>query len=258
MTEARNQPVAYLKAAEHRNQAVANVISTGNPPGLLDLPPELRLMVFRHLLVYPHNLDLEDRNVSRPPIAILRASRLINKEAFDVLYRGNRFIFKSYGHPSHWPRSFQSFPRFIDMMQNIHVEIPLYSKLAIPWFLIYMRRFGNPSSTRGTFAVDFCNLSVVEDRTPMMEWFIGALGRFTNFKTIELRFSKTIAYRVQITNVTEYFESALEPVLGHAEYFGHKGRGLRFHPMDHPNHRRKLEDTDWADYLDGIRLEWNA
>lgn len=34
--------------------AAANVITTRSGPGLLDLPSETRLMIFRHLLVYPH------------------------------------------------------------------------------------------------------------------------------------------------------------------------------------------------------------
>lgn len=40
-----------------RNQAVSNAKSTRSRLGLLDLPLELRLMIYRHLLVDPHTLD---------------------------------------------------------------------------------------------------------------------------------------------------------------------------------------------------------
>ena len=55
------QTVVNSTASEHNepekaaseNQAVAKVISTRHPLGWLDLPPEMRLMIFRHLLIAP-------------------------------------------------------------------------------------------------------------------------------------------------------------------------------------------------------------
>lgn len=58
------KPVVNLTASEDNepekaiseNQAVAKVISTRCSLGLLDLPPGLGLMIFRHLLIAPDGL----------------------------------------------------------------------------------------------------------------------------------------------------------------------------------------------------------
>lgn len=64
MTEPSDQPIANLTALEKEdnvdeatpeNQAVANV--TRDSPGLLDLPLEIRLTIFRHLLVFHHGVQ---------------------------------------------------------------------------------------------------------------------------------------------------------------------------------------------------------
>lgn len=65
---------------------------TRSGPGLLDLPAELRLMIFRHLLVSPDDIEL----VSWAPklgfsLDLLRKSKLIHREASDVLYGENHY-----------------------------------------------------------------------------------------------------------------------------------------------------------------------
>lgn len=75
------------------NQAVVEVISTRRPLGLLDVPPEFRLTIFRHLLIAPNGLWLVDwSGIPRPPVDILRSSRVIYREALEVFYGENREV----------------------------------------------------------------------------------------------------------------------------------------------------------------------
>lgn len=66
MTEPDDEPVTNFTASENEpdvdeataeNQAVVNVISTRNRTELLDLPAQLRVMIFRHLLIYPDGIS---------------------------------------------------------------------------------------------------------------------------------------------------------------------------------------------------------
>lgn len=268
MAQPSNQPFDNLAAPENEpsvdeaiseSQAVVNVVSTRNPPGLLDLPSELRLMIFHHLLFDPDGLDLGLwARRPRPSLDVLQTSRLIHREAFDVLYGENRFsncIGSTYRH-------LNSFPRIIDTIRNVHVDMPIYLKyVSTQNFLNYMHHFGKPSTTRDTLTVDIVFNSssappLVEWRNPL-KWLIRAMGRFANFRTIELHTDRYDGVRDCHLNVLNHLEVALEPVLGCSEYRIIDYKGLRFHPKDHQDRIKELNDGDWADTLDGIRLEWN-
>lgn len=273
MTERSNQPVANLAASENEvddeapseNRAIANVISTRNPSELLDLPAELRLMIFRHLLVYPYVLAFGRRPLGpQPSLDILRTNRLIHREAFDVLYRENRF----YDYWSSPDYSLAEFPRIIDTLQNIHIDVLLcFQHLPFLTFSKCLEVFGNPRITRGTLTVDF--QFVIADRhywvNPPNSW-VRVLGRFVNFRTIELQCSHVGAgtkdmdpTRKQTYHVLvlENFKHALEPVLGFGEDCIREGTHvLRFHPIDHRNRLRQPDHGNRAGSLDGTRQEW--
>lgn len=101
MGEPSDQQVANLTASESEagvdeatseNQAVANFMSARSPLGLLDLPSEVRLMIFRHVLVSPWGIFLTGwPRTSSPPVAILRTGKLIYTEAFEIFYKENEF-----------------------------------------------------------------------------------------------------------------------------------------------------------------------
>lgn len=184
---------------------------------------------------------------------VLGTSRLMYQEAFD----GDN-VFSNclglYGGP------LARFPRVI---RNIHVDTLVVGTLfPARDFLRYMRRFGCPSIVRGTLTVDL----LLDPHTLItrglaewsiaLNWFIRALGRFTNFGTIELHCYRR-GVRDGTFDVLEYLESALEPVLGCSDHSSRERKGLRLHPMDQRNRQRKKDDGDWADSLDGIRLNWN-
>lgn len=239
--------------------AVSNALSTRRRLGLLDLPPELRLMIYRYLLVHPHTLDRSSIAPGyRPFVNILRTSRTIHREALDILYRENQFA------NCLWPSGYPilpSPPQIIDMIQNIYVDIFLmYNIFLVKKFMKYVHQFGNRFIIRGTLTVDFVFLvhfdRPLEDNIFPVRWFRIALGRFTNFRTVELH-AYTRGIGEPLFDVLEYLKTALEPVLGYAEDGMREANCLRFHPVDHWNRWGELDGGDWADFLDGIRLEWN-
>ena len=298
MTESNNQPLVNSKTLDRepgadeamsRNGAVAEVVSTRT--GLLDLPPEIRLIIFRHLLVRPHSLpnvwpddeansdddsdsvsdhdslsDHDSDSVSDhdslsdhefyPDLSILRTSKLIHREAFDVYYKENRFkatiesilfIFQ--------------FPRIVNIMQNIETDLILrapYSNSNIAAFIKLMQFFGNHSVIRGNLVLEL----YIDPSPYYLKWLVGALGRFTNFRMISLHlyFFGPEAHENDFLEWCEHLKTALEPVLGYAEefeasYWSSTKTGLRFHPVDHHNQSREPDDGD-CEYLDGIRLAW--
>lgn len=257
MTKPNEPPVADMTVPEKQydeptstNQAVANFKVRRSGPGLLDLPPELRLMIFRHLLVHQEGpLHCLQQLVPRSTLNVLRTSRLIHEEAFNVFYRENLFGRK------YWLSScsIDRFPRITDTIQKIQFHI-MMTKDCFGWnserLLNLGKLFGNQSIIRRTFVLVISFLGPCVD---LLKWYIRALGWFTNFRTIELYFT--------FSGITarDYLQKALEPVLGRGEMFKDRlvERGLRFHPTDHTNFRRNQGPGDWANSLDGICLDWN-
>lgn len=263
MAEQTDKPIQASENDPDVDELVANVGATRSPLGLLDLPTELRLMIFRHLLVHPQGLDLETVQLpSRPwpSLDILRASRLIHGEAFEVFYRENLFLnFLGALESSLDPLPLRRipFPLVIDTLRKIHVNVTLWFRLfAIRNFLRFMPHLGNPSIIRDTLMVEFVLNGSYPRSSDSLGWFARALGRFTNFRTVELQFRYCCGGENPAFDVADYFRLAMEPVLGHAESVTLDGNGgLRFRPVDHLN--RLQDDGDWADFLGGLRLEWN-
>lgn len=254
MAEPSDQLAADFAASDiSGNQVVANITRRG--PGFLDLPPEIRRMIFCHLLIHPEGLDGCIACVMpRSTLDVLRTSRLIHREAFDVFYSENRFSDHFW-----WPNIYPSYritqlPRVIEAMKN--VQIVVYMGMRSPKFLNLVNLFGDQSIIRGTLAIE---LEVEGNFVRFLNWYVRALGRFTNFRTVELYFDKWSESADNLL-ARKYLQTNLEPVFGRAEDFekvGHSEKGLRFHPVDHPDLRRNSDPGDWASFLDGIRLEWD-
>lgn len=125
-----------------------------------------------------------------------------------------------------------------------------------------MPQMGNPSITHENLTLTFSLDGTGSNWFNSPRRFVRALGRFTNFRAIELRVSSNssvISLNHIILRVLKYLKLSLEPVLGDAEDDSREGYGvLRFHPLHHRNRlREELDDGDWADSLNGIRLEWD-
>ena len=219
-------------------------------------------MIFRHLLVYPDALKQTCYD-SFPKLDILKASRLIYKEASDVFYKENSF------HTSLWDPSYKirRAPRVADTIQSIETYICLSGYLRHHWeldsdlpeFINVMHHLGNSSITRRSLVVD---LDIGAPR--LLKGFVSAFGRFTNFRVVELHIREPpYSESNNRRECCDRLQTALEPMFGYAEECESNrnrwlpgAKGLRFHPVDHQNHSRTLDDGD-CEYLDGIRLSWN-
>ncbi|MCJ1262086.1 hypothetical protein MMC22_001956 [Lobaria immixta] len=183
-------------------------------------------------------------------------SKLIYDEAFDVLYKENRVDFWFWYPPSPITRV----PRVVDTIQNIETEIFLDTAFSdskeprtdVARFEKLMPFFGNHSIIRRNLGL---LLHVGQTDPHSLKWLVGALGRFTNFRTITLQLS-SYDYWAPHNDFSEWCERlkiALEPVLGYAEQFDvqewtSSSIGLRFHPVDNRNQSREPDDGD-CDYL---------
>ena len=217
-------------------------IPTRNGPGLLDLPPEIRYIIFRLLLLHH---DLSEICWYIPPrnyLAILKTNRLINRETSDVFYGENTFVkwFWSIAGRSQITWS----PRIIDMMQNLQITLTIhgtdeeynpFKKSAVKTFRKFVQDFGNQSIVRRTLAVTFL---IDNFGLPLLSKFVHPLGQLTHFRTIELFFQHSTNLPRNIPNdITRhnYVQTALEPLFGDAEEFERDGfelKCLRFHPLD--------------------------
>ena len=267
MTEPHNQAVSDSTDPENEAdgkstsevQAVANVVPTTPGPGLLDLPPEVRTMIYRHLLVHPSPqggaLAFWPGGL-RPDIGIMRTNRLIHREAFNVLYRENTFggeFFNPLG-----SSTLSQFPRLIDAMQNLELLIrPSERSSGMRKFTSLIRHFGNPCIIRNTLAVHFDMFDANYESTSLdsLDWFLLALTFFTHFRTVELVFNDLVPSESTRISRNQHVAFKLEPMLGSAESFDDQGTGLRFRPLDHENLQREPDNVDWADIVAKISLE---
>lgn len=254
MAEPNDQPIANSTALENEsgtdedtsgNQAVVDVVSTHNPVGLLDLPPEVRLIIFRYVLVQHQDIDVSfsaRRIRPEPCLSILETNRLIHREAFAVYWRENLFV-NFLGRMHH---SLKYFPQIADTIQHIRVtEV----NLAFPYaevqnFRQFRSYMANPSITRGSFTIHFTLDGVGFRWFRPLRWFIRALSRFTNFRTINLHvWYRYLSVHDVTFEVLECLKLALEPVFGSAINLSSQGDGLlRFHPLNHRNRIREPGD----------------
>lgn len=92
-----------------------------------------------------------------------------------------------------------------------------------------MHYFGNPSITRGNLTATFY---IDDDHVRRVRWYLRALRRFTNFRTVVLHVWEYVPnwqiaphYLANLPatqperypGVFDHLQTALEPVLGHAE-----------------------------------------
>ncbi|MCJ1268947.1 hypothetical protein MMC22_008835 [Lobaria immixta] len=238
------------------NPSTNDTISTSSRIEFLSLPPELRVQIFRHLLLEHRPLST-DWIVSayRPYPAILNTNFLIRREAFQVLYGENMFSIGS-SHPRY---SILPNRRIRDTIQNIHLSVRLDDPLLYgrrSGFLRLIREFGSPAIVRGTLNVLF---HVSAHDNEMFFWFVRGLPRFTNFRSIRFEFMACypdpIAERLSPT-LCNMHEELFTPIFGPATYFAN-GRGLEYHPQSYLNSLPPVIHVDWMENLDGDRLNWN-
>lgn len=248
----------YVSSEEElENSSTTDLAPISSGLGLLFLPPELRVMVFGHLLLMDSPLSTYwPRTLYVSFLAILRTSSLIRQEAFQVFYGENTFSM-SYLHPR---RSILNNQRVADTIQNVrfdaHVNDPS------PWwrqrnFVNIIHEFGSPAIARGTLTIIF---NVESHENNWLAWYARALPRFTNFRTLRIEFSDASPYgRLQgiCFLLAEEHQDTFAHLFGPAVFFANNC-GLEFHPRAFRDSRPPPEaHVDWMDVLDGIRLGWN-
>lgn len=238
------------------NPSSTDGISTSSRVGLLSLPPELRVLVLRHLLLENSPLSTVQLFAGfnlYPPI--LRTCVLIRREAFQVFYGENSF-FIVHMHP---PSPLLQNRQIRDTIQNVDYAVALNGSCGRRLdFIHVIRKFGLPAVVRGTLNLIFF---VGPYGNNLRLWFARVLPRFTNFRTVQVRFLAQRVHRVAEAEalcllMCDSYKDALTPAFGPAQSFA-DGHGLRFHPQQHLNSLTPESDVDWIDYLGGIRLIWN-
>lgn len=230
-----------------------NIAAKRNWSGFLSLPPEIRLMIYRELFHHPITFSLESPEFVNIP-ALLATCKLINKEAFEVIWGENTYYWSTYTPPL-LPSILH---RIEDTIQRLHVSVRLscYSTFSDEIFYL-IDRFGKPAKIRGLLVMTcfLDNDEFVEGRTRKL--FISALGRFTNFRSVQI----VLVQKYQKVHISDYFyrwiAKIMQPRLGpskpHADEVA-----IVFQPNDYLYAQQQQETVDWMDLLDGIRLDWNG
>lgn len=268
--ELESNPAINEVAWENPSITTNDVVPASSQIGLLSLPPELRLLVYRQLLLEPleegRALSTEWRHERYQLFtAILHTCTLIRQEAFQVMY-GENFFFIGFSHPTH---SILDNQKVRDTIQNVHFVAGRPDDTLIRKnerdLIHIIRQFRSPAIVRGTFSILFY---VGGHRRDHFSWFPRYLPAFTNFRVIRITFVFSFANRhdpFHLTNqyyVETYstfcdaYERDFTPIFGPALSYA-DGCGLQFHPQDYLKSLPPKVDDDWMDYLDGIRLNWN-
>ena len=250
-----NHPVTLEVASEDPSN-IDNV-STSSRPGLLSLPAEVRVIIFRHLLLENRPLTTCWAGAPYQPFpAILRVGRLFRREAFQVMYGENTFYISSM-----YPTcSILDSRQIHDVIQNVHIDVWLtYSSLSGASqrrvsFINTIREFGSPTITRGTLHIIFHVSCLYRD--VLLNWFTTALLRFTNFRVVLIEYVDSITVGDTCRVLCNTHRDTCTPVFGPALSLD-TGIGLEFHPQEYLNTILPEIDVDWMEYLDGIRLSWS-
>lgn len=267
-----DQAPADTVTNEPQNQSVRNATAghqltsstTTARNWLLYLPPEVRLIVYRHVLqerseIPCHRLPilLRDSGVQALP-GLFFTSRLIRRESIETFYRINRFYLYTW-----FPLTIFPSRRMSDMLQNLHVKISL-SILSQPHhdqFVNVIHTFGDPGVIRGTLFVQIILFPRLRGlRRPSLQFYLRGLGRFTNFQVVEVEISYRQKPDLDTSMHYNRFESALRSVLGPATLgaLRNGNNGLTFFPQRFLNTQSSRENFDWVDHLGELRLDWSG
>lgn len=258
-----NEPIASEEASEVALENSATTNAATSRLGLLSLPPELRVLVFRHLLLEDRILSTHWLDAGYQPLpAILSTCKRIREEAFQVLYGEN--VFSILMHPTHtilYSREIR------DTIQNMRFDV----RLNEPWldlrrfyYFFVIRELLSPAIVRGTLSLHF---HVSPRRHALPPWFVRILHRFTDFRVIRVEYfvdrplPSVVLDSVPLPpptgrDVCESHQHTFTPVFGPATPLA-KGCGCLFRPQTYLNSQTPKADVDWTDHLDGIRLHWN-
>lgn len=255
------QMIDRVEAVKERNaatgQIMVNIPSNPHWPGFLSLPSEIRIMIYRHMFHWPVVISLSNlrssipgRSETKPVPPLLATCKLIYKEAFEVLWGENCYIWPGSPHPPLLPSIYQ---RIVDTIQKL--EVNLAPRAGSPAYLIKLiREFGNSTMIRGVLDVKFSLYSPRFFDKKILGRYLTCLSAFTNFKVISIQFRYNYKPLFLDSHPFQWTAEALQPRLGLAKHLADNCT-LQFHPQDHLNLQRSQQVVDWMDLLDGIRLD---
>lgn len=251
-----------------QSQSVSNAVTQLQPIpttmsariSILSLPPEVRLIIFRHLLQLPYHIPYnlptlwDDPNL-QSRAGILYTSALFHSEAINVFYRENTFFLQT------WFATFVMVPsqRIGDMIQNLAFDIRVSAALQGPrdQFINIVHNFGGPAIIRGTLNVRFLLYIGPHLSRDPLDFFVRILGRFTNFRVVEVSFFHRHNRTLSTATQCDLVENDLRFVLGPARHCTN-GHGLTFLPQQFLNEQLSQNNFDWMHLLDGLRLDWDG
>ncbi|MCJ1423454.1 hypothetical protein MMC29_001337 [Sticta canariensis] len=273
MTEPNNQSADSDSEPDDtsiQNQSVGNVATGSQSPRgrasernwILYLPPEVRLRIYGYVFQLPFALPYDSQLLCAHPVVqsltgILRTSRLFRTESLAVFYGESTFFVQT------WSPRFTILPsqQIGDIVQHFEIEILVSFGRhdSRNLFINIIHALGNSAIIRSTLKVHLF-LSGPSPHLwprPPLEFHLGGLGRFTNFRIVELNITYNINQSSQVTQpYRDRIENALHCVLGPARPTP-RGNGLIFHPQQFLNAQLRRQNLEWTDHLDGIRLDWN-
>ncbi|MCJ1467991.1 hypothetical protein MMC07_006617 [Pseudocyphellaria aurata] len=285
MTEPTNSPIHNdtepedkAKAPENtvmhdgitQNQALGSATARNPLPTatstrnwILYLPPEIRRIIYRHVLQEPCELSwnwlpsLSQSGLQALP-GLFFTSRLIYRESMEAFYRVNTF----YVHSWH-PRMALSPSRPMShLLQNLHVPVWLseHGHIDRRQFGEVIKAIGDPNIIRHTLYLEI-KMFPPSDMFPLpsMQFLHQGLGRFTNFRHVEVGISYTNRPDLSCAMQYEGVVNAMQQVLGPATCGRlRNGRnGLTFHPQRFLNRQPPQESVDWIDHLGELHRLWN-
>ncbi|MCJ1262425.1 hypothetical protein MMC22_002295 [Lobaria immixta] len=251
-----NDQAAYEAASENpsisnsptENQSVM-IAPYRSRLGFLSLPAEIRLLVYREMYL-PNTAAIYWRELETIP-ALLATCKLIMKEAFAVLWGENPFEWGSTPPPL-LPNPLH---RVVDAIQTLEVSLPLGKVSAT--FIDLIHRFGDPARIRHTLKISFVLYNVHESfDSRQIRWFISGLGRFTNFRVVEIAIGRYFQPLPISNHLSQWVAKAMQTRLGPCKPRADK-KGLVWHPQAYLNAQRPQALVDWIDLLEGIRLDRN-
>lgn len=224
---------------------------------ILYLPPEIRLIIYRHVLQLPYPIPYYLPMLRRQPFvyaltSIFFTSRLIQRESVNAFYRENTFyILENF--------RFTMFPTWpiADMIRNLSIDTRLWASHQRPHelFIGMIRTFGDPAIVRGTLTLDFLRRPTF--RSDHLNFYLRALGRFTNFRVLQIRIQHRGNPVESVAPLYDEVENSLRPVLGPPSPRP-AGAPLIFLPHRFLIAQQPPSDIDWMDHLDGLRLLENG
>lgn len=235
--------------------STALTLSTSNRLGFLSLPPEVRLRIYRLLLLSEFAMSTYWIDAYHPFPALLHTSTVTRREAFRVFYGENAFFIDD-GHPM---TSILNQRQIQDAIRTVNFVV--WSKKKLPnqtrrEFIHLIEAFGSPAIVRR-----FLNLTIRVDPVfigHLLEWLGRGLPRFTNFRVVRLLFLLDYpnTSEIGISYTSCRMHEILRPRFGPALTLSPRC-GLLFCPQQYLNSLPRKIYVDWTNYLDGIRLTWN-